>query len=69
MPWRRSNIKEILQEVALYSLWRGGFFESRIPGGPSFDLAQTRALEDLDFILQQPTAPSIGPYLDRCLQD
>ena len=49
--------KEILQEVALYSLWRGGFFEvAAFQGGTSLRILHKlpRFSEDLDFILQQP---------------
>lgn len=52
-------IKEILQEVALYLLWRGGFFEiAAFQGGASLRILHqlTRFSEDLDFILQQPSA-------------
>lgn len=52
-------IKEILQEVALYSLWRGGFFEvAAFQGGTSLRILHKlpRFSEDLDFILQQPDA-------------
>jgi predicted nucleotidyltransferase component of viral defense system len=50
-------IKEILQEVALYSLWRGGFFDiAAFQGGTSLRILHSlpRFSEDLDFILQQP---------------
>jgi predicted nucleotidyltransferase component of viral defense system len=49
--------KEILQEVALYLLWRGGFFEvAAFQGGTSLRILHKlpRFSEDLDFILQQP---------------
>jgi predicted nucleotidyltransferase component of viral defense system len=52
-------IKEILQEVALYSLWRGGFFNvAAFQGGTSLRILHKlpRFSEDLDFILQQPNA-------------
>jgi len=61
-------IKEILQEVALYSLWRGGFFEiAAFQGGTSLRILHQlpRFSEDLDFILQQPNASfEWGGYLD-----
>jgi predicted nucleotidyltransferase component of viral defense system len=49
--------KEILQEVALYLLWRSGFFEiAAFQGGTSLriPLQLPRFSEDLDFILLQP---------------
>jgi predicted nucleotidyltransferase component of viral defense system len=64
-------IKEILQEVALYSLWRGGFFEvAAFQGGTSLRILHKlpRFSEDLDFILQQPNAAfDWGRYLDPLL--
>jgi predicted nucleotidyltransferase component of viral defense system len=50
-------IKEILQEVALYSLWRGGFFDiAAFQDGTSLRILHSlpRFSEDLYFILQQP---------------
>lgn len=47
-------LKEILQEVALYALWRGGFFEvAAFQGGTSLRILHglPRFSEDLDFIL------------------
>ena len=49
--------KEILQEVALYSLWRAGFFEvAAFQGGTSLRILHKlpRFSEDLDFILKEP---------------
>ena len=64
-------IKEILQEVALYSLWRGGFFNiAAFQGGTSLRILHKlpRFSEDLDFILQQPNASfDWGRYLDPLL--
>ncbi len=64
-------IKEILQEVALYSLWRGGFFEiAAFQGGTSLRILHKlpRFSEDLDFILQQSNASfDWGRYLDPLL--
>lgn len=64
-------IKEILQEVALYSLWRGGFFEvAAFQGGTSLRILHKlpRFSEDLDFILQQPdTGFDWGRYLKPLL--
>lgn len=47
-------LKEILQEIALYALWRGGFFEvAAFQGGTSLRILHglPRFSEDLDFIL------------------
>jgi hypothetical protein len=47
-------VKEMLQELALYALWRGGFFEvAAFQGGTSLRIlhALPRFSEDLDFIL------------------
>jgi predicted nucleotidyltransferase component of viral defense system len=59
--------KEILQEVALYSLWRSGFFEiAAFQGGTSLRILHKlqRFSEDLDFILLQPDAAfDWGRYL------
>ncbi len=64
-------IKEILQEVALYSLWRGGFFTvAAFQGGTSLRILHKlpRFSEDLDFILQQPnTAFDWVRYLNPLL--
>lgn len=49
--------KEILQEVALYSLWRADFFEvAAFQGGTSLRILHKlpRFSEDLDFILKKP---------------
>ncbi|GBE07890.1 hypothetical protein BMS3Abin11_01007 [bacterium BMS3Abin11] len=64
--------KEILQEVALYSLWRAGFFEvAAFQGGTSLRILHKlpRFSEDLDFILKKPD-PGFewGSYLTK-LQD
>jgi predicted nucleotidyltransferase component of viral defense system len=51
--------KEILQEVALYLLWRAGFFETAaFQGGTSLRILHElpRFSEDLDFILVRPDA-------------
>jgi hypothetical protein len=50
-------LKEILQEVALYGLWRADFFEvAAFQGGTSLRLLHglRRFSEDLDFILKSP---------------
>jgi len=53
--WREEQaLREILQEVALYGLWRAGFFEvAAFQGGTSLRLFHglRRFSEDLDFIL------------------
>lgn len=52
-------LKEILQEVALYGLWRAGFFEvAAFQGGTSLRLLYGlhRFSEDLDFILKSADA-------------
>ena len=59
-------LKEILQELALYALWRCGFFEvAAFQGGTSLRILHglPRFSEDLDFILHQPD-PMFGwqPY-------
>ena len=49
--------KEIMQEIALYGLWRAGFFEvAAFQGGTSLRILHRlpRFSEDLDFILQTP---------------
>jgi predicted nucleotidyltransferase component of viral defense system len=49
--------KEILQEVALYGLWRAGFFDvAAFQGGTSLRILHElpRFSEDLDFILLKP---------------
>lgn len=49
--------KEIIQEVALYALWRAGFFEvAAFQGGTSLRILYNlpRFSEDLDFMLKTP---------------
>lgn len=65
-------LKEILQEVALYSLWRADFFEiAAFQGGTSLRILHKlpRFSEDLDFILKQPD-PDFAwePFLGKLLQ-
>ncbi len=58
-PAEQQALKEILQEVALYSLWRGAFFEvAALQGGTSLRILHQlpRFSEGLDFILQTPNA-------------
>ena len=53
-------MKEIAQEVALYGLWRSGFFrQAAFQGGTSLRILHglPRFSEDLDFILKHPDAP------------
>ena len=61
--------KEILQEVVLYVLWRGGFFATAaFQGGTSLRILYKlpRFSEDLDFILLQPNPQfDWGHYLPR----
>lgn len=50
-------VKEILQEIALFGLWKTGFFEyAAFQGGTSLRIlyGMPRFSEDLDFILKQP---------------
>jgi len=50
-------LKEILQELTLYALWRGNFFEvAAFQGGTSLRILHglPRFSEDLDFILLKP---------------
>ncbi|MCY4289399.1 MAG: nucleotidyl transferase AbiEii/AbiGii toxin family protein [Aestuariivita sp.] len=50
-------IKEILQEIALYALWRADFFDVALfQGGTSLRILHDlpRFSEDLDFILAKP---------------
>jgi len=60
-------LKEILQEVALYGLWRADFFEvAAFQGGTSLRILHKlpRFSEDLDFILKTPDpAFDWGRYL------
>jgi len=49
--------KEIIQEIALYALWRAGFFEfAAFQGGTSLRILHDlpRFSEDLDFMLKEP---------------
>jgi predicted nucleotidyltransferase component of viral defense system len=62
-------IKEIMQEIALYALWRAGFFEiAAFQGGTSLRILHQlpRFSEDLDFILKVPDADFVwGDYLKQ----
>lgn len=59
--------KEILQEIALYALWRGDFFDVALfQGGTSLRILHglPRFSEDLDFLLRAPDpAFDWSPYL------
>jgi len=63
--------KEILQELALYSLWRADFFAvAAFQGGTSLRILHKlpRFSEDLDFILKEPSPEfEWGVYLERLL--
>ena len=68
--------KEALQEVALYALWRAGFFEvAAFQGGTSLRILHKlpRFSEDMDFILKAPDATfDWGAYLPdvhACLEE
>jgi hypothetical protein len=65
-------LKEILQEVALYALWRAGFFNvAAFQGGTSLRILHKlpRFSEDLDFILKVPDPDfAWGTYLGRLLE-
>lgn len=69
-------VKEILQEIALYGLWRAGFFEyAAFQGGTSLRILHqlARFSEDLDFILKSADPNfSWGPYItdmQACFKD
>ena len=57
-------IKEILQDIALYGLWRADFFEvAAFQGGTSLRIlyGMARFSEDLDFILKKPDSEFAWP--------
>jgi len=62
-------LKEIVQEVILFALWRADFFEvAAFQGGTSLRILHglTRFSEDMDFILLEPNATfSWQPYLNN----
>ena len=69
-------IKEILQEIALYGLWRSGFFErAAFQGDTSLRIlyGMTRYSEDLDFVLKEADSRfNWQPFLDgmsECFED
>jgi hypothetical protein len=59
--------KEIIQEIALYALWRGEFFDVALfQGGTSLRILHhlPRFSEDLDFMLRSPNSKfDWAPYL------
>ena len=63
--------KEILQEIALYALWRAKFFEVALfHGGTSLRILHglPRFSEDLDFMIAKPDPDfDWAPYLDKLL--
>lgn len=63
--------KEIIQEIALYALWRADFFEvAAFQGGTSLRILHDlpRFSEDLDFILKEPDPDfDWSGYLERLL--
>jgi len=68
--------KEIMQEIALYALWRADFFKvAAFQGGTSLRILYglRRFSEDLDFLLKKPDADfTWGGYLDQlqsCLEE
>ncbi len=62
-------LKEIVQEIMLFSLWQAGFFEvAAFQGGTSLRILHglTRFSEDIDFILLEPDPEfSWQPYLEK----
>ncbi len=68
-PLEEENaLKEIVQEILLFALWRAGFFEVAVfQGGTSLRILHglPRFSEDIDFILKEPDpAFSWKPFLD-----
>lgn len=66
-------IKEIIQEIALFALWKAGFFEvAAFQGGTSLRIIHKlpRFSEDLDFILKEPnTEFDWIYYLEKLLEN
>ncbi len=72
-PLEEENaVKEILQEIALYALWRSDFFEVALfQGGTSLRILHglPRFSEDLDFLLRTPNPDfDWSPYLATLTQ-
>ena len=65
-------LKEIVQEVMLFALWRADFFEvAAFQGGTSLRILHglTRFSEDMDFILLEPNVVfSWQPYLESLVE-
>ena len=65
-------IKEIIQEIALFGLWKSGFFEvAAFQGGTSLRILHglPRFSEDLDFILKEPNLNfDWNGYLEKLLE-
>lgn len=65
-------LREIIQEVALYALWRADFFAvAAFQGGTCLRILQRlpRFSEDLDFILLEPAPDFLWPpYLEKLLE-
>lgn len=63
----QNAVKEILQEIALYALWRADFFDAALfHGGTSLRILHglPRFSEDLDFLLRSPDPDfDWAPYL------
>lgn len=66
-------IKEIIQEIALFALWKAGFFEvAAFQGGTSLRILHklSRFSEDLDFILKEPNIEfNWIYYLEKLLEN
>jgi predicted nucleotidyltransferase component of viral defense system len=66
-------IKEIIQEIALFGLWKAGFFEvAAFQGGTSLRILHglPRFSEDLDFILKEPDPEfDWSNYLEKLLEN
>lgn len=72
-PLEEENaVKEILQEIALYALWRSDFFDVALfQGGTSLRILHglPRFSEDLDFLLRTPNPDfDWSPYLATLTQ-
>ncbi len=69
-------LKEILQDIALYGLWRSGFFDvGAFQGGTSLRIlhGMNRFSEDLDFILKKPDSAfswsKYAPKVTACFEE
>lgn len=72
-PLEEENaVKEILQEIALYALWRSDFFDVALfQGGTGLRILHDlpRFSEDLDFLLRAPNPEfDWSPYLSGLIQ-